>query len=120
MRKLLPSAIAGMLVLAGAAVSAQDKPPAEEPLPVFEKAFLEDPANIATGKEVWDKQCRHCHGSSAYPGKAPKLVPGRMEPDFIYDRVTYGFRKMPAWKEVFSKQERMAVSAYIKSKDFSP
>ena len=32
---------------------------------------------------------------SAYPGKAPKLNPGTYTPDFIFDRVTYGFGKMP-------------------------
>ncbi|MGH8720719.1 MAG: c-type cytochrome, partial [Burkholderiales bacterium] len=60
------------------------------------------------------------HGAAAYPGKAPKLNPGQMKPDFIYDRVTFGFGKMPAWKDVFSAEQRKAVVAYIKSGDFSP
>jgi cytochrome c5 len=47
---------------------------------------------------TWDNQCRHCHGAAAYPGKAPKLNPGQLAPDFIYERVTFGFGKMPAWK----------------------
>ena len=91
-----------------------------EPVPAFDKAYLSDPANIAKGKTVWDSQCRHCHGASAYPGKAPKLNPGAMEPDFVFDRVTNGFRKMPAWKAVFSLEERKAVVAYVLSDDFSP
>jgi mono/diheme cytochrome c family protein len=93
---------------------------AEEKPPVFDKKFLSSAANIELGKTVWDNQCRHCHGASAYPGKAPKLSPGSLEPDFIYERVTNGFGKMPAWKDVFSVKERMAVAAYIKSDDFSP
>jgi len=34
--------------------------------------------------------------------------------------VTNGFRKMPAWGDIFSDEERMSVVAYILSKDFSP
>lgn len=86
---------------------------------VFDEAFLNDPAHIAGGKEVW-VTCGGCHGSRAYPGKGPKLKPKRYTPDFVYDRVTHGFKKMPAWKDVFSKEERMAVTAYILSKDFAP
>ena len=107
------------LLLALAPAAAQDKKGAEKP-PVFDKKFLSNAANIETGRKVWGDQCRHCHGASAYPGKAPKLKPGELEPDFIYDRVTNGFGKMPAWKDVFSLKERMAVTAYIKSDDFSP
>jgi len=93
---------------------------AEEPPPKFETSYLSDPKVLAAGKEVWEQQCRHCHGASAYPGKAPKLSPGSYTPDFVYDRVTYGFRKMPPWKEVFSAEQRKAVAAYVKSDAFSP
>jgi mono/diheme cytochrome c family protein len=92
---------------------------AEKP-PVFDRKYLSNAANIELGRTVWDGQCRHCHGAAAYPGKAPKLNPGQLDPEFIYDRVTNGFGKMPAWKDVFSIKERMAVTAYIKSGDFSP
>ncbi|MEQ1807451.1 MAG: cytochrome c [Burkholderiaceae bacterium] len=99
---------------------AQTAPPAAEPVPKFDKGYMSSAAAIAAGKEVWDNQCRHCHGNSAYPGKAPKLNPGGYEPDFIFDRVTYGFRKMPPWKDVFTVDQRKAVVAYIKSSSFSP
>ena len=88
--------------------------------PVFTTAFLSDPAVISAGEVIWQEQCRHCHGASAYPGKAPKLKPRRYEPEFVYDRVTNGFRKMPAWDEIFDDQERMSVVAYILSESFSP
>lgn len=91
-----------------------------EPIPALDKAYLENPANIKLGETVWMKQCRHCHGNSAYPGKAPKLNPGILEPEKIFDRVTNGFRKMPAWRAVFSLEERKGVVAYIKSDSFSP
>ncbi len=93
---------------------------AAETVPKFDKAFLTDPKNIAAGEKVWHAQCRHCHGAKAYPGKAPKLNPGQLEPEFIFDRVTNGFGKMPSWKAVFSLAQRRSVVAYIKSDDFWP
>jgi mono/diheme cytochrome c family protein len=104
----------------GAVPAAAQQKAADEKPPVFDQKFLTDAANIDAGKTVWDNQCRHCHGRSAYPGKAPKLNPGQLEPALIYDRVTNGFGKMPGWKDVFSMKERMAVTAYVKSGDFSP
>jgi mono/diheme cytochrome c family protein len=108
------------LCAALAIAQAPAAPAAAEPVPTFDPAYLANPKALATGKEVWDTQCRHCHGNAAYPGKAPKLAPGSMEPDFIFDRVTYGFRKMPPWKDVFTIEQRKAVVAYIKSTSFSP
>jgi len=81
---------------------------------------LQDPGNIAAGKALWRKQCRHCHGRSAYPGKAPKLKPRKYKSDFVFDRISNGFRKMPAWKEVFNEQERWAIVSYVMSRGFSP
>ncbi len=37
-----------------------------------------------------------------------------------FKRVTNGFREMPSWKEVYSREERMAVVTYVLSKEFSP
>jgi mono/diheme cytochrome c family protein len=113
-------ALAASLIPAGAALAQATAAPATEPVPKFDKAFLASASAIAAGKEVWDNQCRHCHGNAAYPGKAPKLSPGGYEPDFIFDRVTNGFRKMPPWKDVFTIDQRKAVVAYIKSSSFSP
>ena len=92
----------------------------EEPVPKFDPKYLRDPTNIKIGQGVWTTQCRHCHGASAYPGKAPKLNPGGLEPEFIFDRVTYGFKAMPPWKAVFTLEERKGVVAYIKSDSFAP
>lgn len=113
-------AAAAALAALGALAQATAPAPAEEPPPTFEPSFLSDAANVEAGKAVWQEQCRHCHGNSAYPGKAPKLKPGSYTPDFVYDRVTYGFKGMPPWKAVFSLQQRMAVVAYVKSDSFSP
>ena len=82
--------------------------------------MLSDAASISSGAQIWEDQCRHCHGADAYPGKAPKLKPRKYTPEFVFDRVTNGFRKMPAWEDVFSEEERMSVSAYVVSQRFSP
>ena len=88
--------------------------------PAFTDEYLAKTDAIDLGGSLWAKQCRHCHGNSAYPGKAPKLRPAGYKPDFVFDRVTNGFRKMPAWKSVFTLDERKAIVSYILSDDFSP
>lgn len=93
---------------------------AEESTVNFTAGILQDPSYIESGKQVWDGQCRHCHGNSAYPGKAPKLKPSSYQPDFVYDRVTNGFRKMPAWRDVFTQSQRVGVTVYIMSPEFTP
>jgi len=91
----------------------------EEEAPQFTEEFLNDPAILAKGQEIWEEQCQFCHGKNAYPGKAPKLKPRKYTPDFVYKRVTRGFKGMPAWDEVYNQEERMSVAAWVKSKDFS-
>lgn len=99
---------------AAAGEETEDEGPA-----VFTEEFMNDPANIEAGKVVWET-CGGCHGSRAYPGKAPKLRPKKYTPEFTFDRVTNGYKKMPAWKDVFTKEERMAVVTWVLSDDFAP
>jgi mono/diheme cytochrome c family protein len=88
-------------------------------LPPFPRELLETPEQVAQGREVFGKICKFCHGKSAYPGKAPKLNPSRYTPEFVFDRVTNGFRGMPSFKEQFADKERQAVTVFVMSKDFS-
>ena len=81
--------------------------------------FMTDPAHIELGQELFQQQCAKCHGKGAYPGKAPKLNVKKLSPEDIYLRTTYGWRRMPAWEDVFSDDERMAITAYMKSPIFS-
>ena len=116
MRRIVLTVV--LFCLSGAAFAAEaDK--SEPPVP-FTDEFLADVHNIDAGRAIWEEQCQHCHGKSAYPGKAPKLRPARLKPDFVYRRVTDGFRKMPPWKDVYSDEQRMQVTAYILSPRFSP
>jgi mono/diheme cytochrome c family protein len=87
---------------------------------VFTAEFLNDPTNIALGKELWDRRCQFCHGKAAYPGSAPQLQPWKYNPEFVYDRITNGFRGMPALNHEFSAAERQAIVAYVLSRTFSP
>ena len=80
---------------------------------------MNDPAHIALGQRAVPGQCSKCHGKGAYPGKAPKLYPKKLTPEDVYLRVAYGFRKMPAWEDVFTDEELMAITAYVKSDRFS-
>ena len=99
------------LLVAGAPAFADETGLTEE--------FLQDPANIALGQQLFRQQCVKCHGTGAYPGKAPKLKVKKLAPEDIYLRVTYGYGKMPAWENVFTEDERMAITAYMKSPHFS-
>ena len=83
-------------------------------------SVLTDPVRIAQGKEIWDANCTYCHGTKAYPGKAPKLRPHLYKPEFVYNRVTNGFRGMPAWAEMYDPDEIADVIAYVLSRGFSP
>ena len=106
------------ILLAGNALAAETT--GSEPPRPFTEAYLADEASIEAGRAIWAEQCQLCHGKKAYPGKAPKLQPRRYKPDFVYRRVTDGFRKMPPWKDVYSDEQRMQVTAYVLSPKFSP
>ena len=115
--RLAAIGIACVAALGSGVALAKEK--SKPPVP-FTEEYLADEANVATGGEIWAAQCRHCHGAKAYPGKAPKLRPHRYKPNFVYRRVTDGFKKMPAWKEEYTDDERMQIVAYILSDKFSP
>lgn len=93
--------------------------PRDEP-PAIPPETLKDAAKIAQGEKLWQEQCTHCHGSKAYPGKAPKLQPRTYKPEFVWDRVHNGFRGMPSWKAVYEPNEVLALVAYVLSDDFFP
>ncbi len=103
--------VGSALVLSGGVVTAAEIKLTEE--------FMNDPDNIAVGKGIFEKHCSRCHGRKAYPGKAPKLKPQKYKPIFVYNRITNGFRGMPAWKRLYNKKQRKSLTAYIMSKNFT-
>jgi mono/diheme cytochrome c family protein len=113
------------LLAASLMAAAQEPVPAEapaprDPPPPLPATVLKDAKVIAVGQDLWNQQCTHCHGSKAYPGKAPKLEPHRYKPEFVWDRVHNGFRNMPPWKEVYTPDEEIAIVAYVLSDEFWP
>jgi len=117
---VLVIALVTVAVTTASGASKKREASGEHPIPELTEDALASVDNIALGKEIWADQCAHCHGAKAYPGKAPKLKPKRYTPEFVFERVTYGFRKMPPWEEVYSEDERKAVTAWIMSERFSP
>ena len=81
---------------------------------------LTNEERISEGKTIWDANCTYCHGSKAYPGKAPKLRPHLYKPDFVYSRIADGFRGMPGWSETYNPDEIESVVAYVLSPKFAP
>lgn len=112
---MMAVAISTAIVSAGDVGSAQDKP-----IPKLTPEMLSDADSIRSGAQIWEDQCRHCHGADAYPGKAPKLRPGKYSPEFVYHRVAYGFRGMPPWEEAYTDEELIGIVAYVLSPQFSP
>jgi cytochrome c5 len=90
----------------------------------FTDIFLQDRDNVVAGEKIWKKRCKFCHGKHTHPDKGPKLAklikkrPRHYKPEFIYKRVTFGFRSMPGWRMKYTNNERMALVAYILSENF--
>jgi mono/diheme cytochrome c family protein len=112
-------AFAFFIAAAGSPGGAQT-PEARDPPPPLPVEVLKDTKVIAQGEALWQEQCTHCHGSKAYPGKAPKLEPRRYKPEFVWDRLHNGFRNMPPWKEVYTPEQEIAIVAYVLSDEFWP
>lgn len=114
----LPAVAAAAALVLGLSAAGPVGLGAAEPV-TFTEDYLNDPANVELGRQLWGTRCTFCHGRMAYPGKAPKLDPSRYTPEFVYDRVTNGFRGMPSWKHEFDEAQRKAIVAYVMSPDFS-
>ena len=111
-RFFLALPLAGLLALLAVALARADETG-------LTPEFMNDPAHIELGQQLFKQQCVKCHGKGAYPGKAPKLKVKKLSPEDIYLRVTYGYGRMPAWEDVFTDDERMAITAYMKSPHFA-
>ncbi|MBK8016281.1 MAG: cytochrome c [Betaproteobacteria bacterium] len=109
---------AGVVLMTGLVSGSPARADEEEP-PPFPAELLGQKEYIDIGKGVFTQICKFCHGKSAYPGKAPKLNPSRYTPEFVFNRVTNGFRGMPSFKEQFTEKERQGVVVYVLSKEFS-
>ena len=116
----LAAAAATALAQAPAPSPAPGTAEARDPPPALSPALLKDPKVIAAGEALWKENCAHCHGSKAYPGKAPKLQPAKYKPEFVWDRVHNGFKDMPPWKDLYNPEQVISLVAWVMSEDFWP
>ena len=105
------------LLVVGVTAPGPDRPGLAQTIAITQE-YLRSTEKIGLGRQVWLARCQFCHGKVAYPGKAPRLEPSRYTPEFVFDRVTNGFRGMPPWRQEFSEDELKAVVAYVLSKEF--
>lgn len=80
------------------------------------------PANIAAGEQIFQSNCKPCHGADLHGGIGPNLVDTVWihggKPDEIVHTITTGVaaKGMPTWGPVLGPQKIAQVAAYILSK----
>ncbi len=99
--------------------------------------FLENPTNIAAGRNLFMEHCASCHGtvSEGRMETANRFAPPpsdfadskyrRLDPAYLYWRIERGNRDepyrsrgsvMPAWGQHFGEEEIWALVAYIRTR----
>lgn len=87
-----------------------------------------DPASVARGKALFAVNCALCHGQTPAqpgpvgrklapppPGLDPELVQERSD-SHIYNAVTFGFGRMPPFKDKLSPRERWELVNYLRKR----
>ena len=130
---LLVTAVVAVVFLLGNSLSAQQKKAAAWPVPDKDKAVkaavkLGDASVIATGKELWAKHCKSCHGSKGLgdgpKGASLKTFPGdftasafqgQTDGELFY-KTDKGRDEMPAYeKKIAEPNDRWALVAFMRS-----
>jgi mono/diheme cytochrome c family protein len=130
---VLVTAVVAVVFLLGNTASAQQKKAAAWPVPDKDKALkaavkLTDASVIATGKELWAKHCKSCHGAKGL-GDGPKgaalktfsgdfssaAFQGGTDGEIFY-RTNKGRDEMPAYeKKIPDANDRWALVAYMRT-----
>lgn len=78
---------------------------------------------VEMGKEVYEMNCAACHLDKGQGDIGPNLtdsywIHGDGDTEFLYNMVVDGYEEngMPAWGEILSKEEILAVTAYVQEK----
>ncbi|MCX6277381.1 MAG: cytochrome c [Bacteroidetes bacterium] len=126
---IIVTAIVAVVFLFGHAASAQQAKAKTWPVPDKDKALKASAkADVATGKELWAKHCKSCHGSKGLgdgpKGASLKTFPG----DFssaafqgstdgeLFFRTDKGRDEMPAYeKKIPDANDRWALVAYMRT-----
>jgi mono/diheme cytochrome c family protein len=123
------TAVIAVVFLLGSAVNAQQAKPKPWPVPDKDKA-LKAPAkaDLATGKELWAKHCKSCHGSKGL-GDGPKAAALKtFAGDFstaafqsatdgeLFYRTNKGRDEMPGYeKKIPDANDRWALVAFMRT-----
>ena len=125
--------IIAAVILIGSSASAQQAKPKPWPVPDKDKAMkppikLTDASVIATGKELWAKHCKSCHGAKGL-GDGPKAAglktfagdfssaafQAGTDGEILY-RTDKGRDEMPAYeKKIPDINDRWALVAYMRT-----
>ena len=130
---LLITAVVAVVFMLGNSASAQQAKAKAWPVPDKDKALkaavkLMDASVIATGKELWAKHCKSCHGAKGMgdgpKGASLKTFPG----DFstaafqgstdgeLFYRTDKGRDEMPGYeKKIADANDRWALVAYMRT-----
>ena len=130
---LLITAIVAVVFVLGTSASAQQAKAKAWPVPDKDKALkapvkLADASVIASGKELWAKHCKSCHGAKGLgdgpKGAALKTFPGDFssaafqgatDGELLY-RTDKGRDEMPAYeKKIPDVNDRWALVAYMRT-----
>src|SRR5215470_5722070 len=103
-------AIVGCVVSTG--VAAQPAPPAKAAQPEASPSDIDGPTLFAT-------TCGYCHQDGGRAeGRGPKLAGSKRSDEFIIERIKTGKPgAMPAFGDVFSEGQIIAILAYIRGLD---
>lgn len=129
----LITALVAFLFIAGNSANAQQAKAKAWDVPAANKSMkptvkLNDASVISTGKELWAKHCKSCHGAKGL-GDGPKAASLKTYPgDFstaafqantdgeIYHKTAVGRGEMPAYeKKIPEKNDLWALVAYMRT-----
>jgi mono/diheme cytochrome c family protein len=79
------------------------------------------PPADASGAEIYDQLCAHCHGADLEGGVGPPLGPGSEvadKPDsYLVLTITRGEGRMPSFERTLTAEQVDRVVAYIREKE---
>lgn len=77
--------------------------------------FSPVPENKKTGQQIFEKNCRQCHGKDGTKGLwgAKNLQTSRLAEVELLKTISKGRNQMPAWGKVLDAEQLMLVSEYV-------
>lgn len=116
----LPATPAGSVPVSGREIVSPEKE--------LQNPVTPTPASVAEGNALFDINCAMCHGrtsgqrgpvglklSPPPPGLGPDLVKG-LSDAFIFRAVTFGFGRMPPFRDKLLPRERWSIVNYLRTR----